>query len=73
MQPKQVHPPPQPPPPVGDEEEECVGNKEVRAMIKTLTELFTKNQQSTETTLEQVECSMAGIIDRVDVLEIGLP
>jgi hypothetical protein len=28
---------------VGDEEEECVSNKEVHAMIKTLTELFTKN------------------------------
>jgi hypothetical protein len=35
--------------------------------------MFTKNQQSTDTTLEQVECSMAGIIDRVDALDIGLP
>jgi hypothetical protein len=51
---------------VGDEEEECVSNKEGHAMVKALTELFTKNQQSTDTTLEQVECSMAGIIDRVD-------
>jgi hypothetical protein len=35
--------------------------------------MFTKNQQSTDTTLERVECSMVGIIDRVDALEIGLP
>jgi hypothetical protein len=71
MPPKQVHPPP--PPLVGDEEEECVNNKEVRAMIKALTELFTKNQQSTDTTLERVECSMAGIIGHIDTLEIRLP
>jgi hypothetical protein len=71
MPPKQVHPPP-PPPPVGHEEEECVSNKEVCAMIKALTELFTKNQQFTDTTLERVVCSMAGIIDCVDALEIGL-
>jgi hypothetical protein len=42
-------------------------------MIKVLTELLTKNQQSTNTTLELVERSMARIIDRVDALEIGLP
>jgi hypothetical protein len=71
MPPKQVHPPP--PPPAGDEEEECVSNKEVCAVTKTLTELFTKNQQSTDTTLEWVERSMARIIDRVHALEIGLP
>jgi hypothetical protein len=58
---------------VGDKEEECVSNKEVHTMIKVLTELFTKNQQSTDTTLERVERSMAGIIDRIDALEIGLP
>jgi hypothetical protein len=74
MPPKQVHPPPPPPPPpAGDDEEECVSNKEVRTMIKALTELFTKNQQSIDTTLERVERSMAGIIDRVDTLEIRLP
>jgi hypothetical protein len=71
MPPKQVHPPP--PPPAGDKEEECVSNKEVHAMIKALTELFTKNQQSTNTTLEQVERSMDGIIDHIDALETGLP
>jgi hypothetical protein len=65
MPPKQVHPPPPPPPVAGDEEEECIINKEVCTMIKS--------QLSTDTTLEQVECSMAGIIDRVDALEIGLP
>jgi hypothetical protein len=27
-----------------DEEEECVSNKEVSAMMKAMTELFTKNQ-----------------------------
>jgi hypothetical protein len=58
---------------VGDKEEECVSNKEVCTMIKVLTELFTKNQQSTDTTLEWVERSMAGIIDRVYALETGLP
>jgi hypothetical protein len=42
-------------------------------MIKVLTELFTKNQQSTDTTLEQVERSMARIMDHIDSLEIGLP
>jgi hypothetical protein len=41
-------------------------------MIKALTELFTKKQQSTDTTLEQVEHYMAGIIHRVDSLEIRL-
>jgi hypothetical protein len=71
MPPKQVHPPP--PPPVGDKEEECVSNKEVRAMIKALIELFTKNQQSTDITLERVEYSMTRIIDHVDTLEIGSP
>jgi hypothetical protein len=36
-------PPPLPPPLAGDEEEECVSNIEVRAMMKAMTELFTKN------------------------------
>jgi Ni/Co efflux regulator RcnB len=51
MPPKQGQQPP-PPPPAGDEEEECVSNKEVRTMMKAKTELFTKNQQSTDMTLE---------------------
>jgi hypothetical protein len=42
-------------------------------MMQALIELFTKNQQSTNTTLERVEHSMVGIIDRVDTLETGLP
>jgi hypothetical protein len=65
MPPKQGQqaPPPPPPPPAGDEQEDCVSNKEVRAMLKAMTELFTKNQQSTDTTLEWMECSIAGIID----------
>jgi hypothetical protein len=42
-------------------------------MMKTMTELFTKNQQSTDMTLERVECSITGIIDRVEALEIGVP
>jgi hypothetical protein len=58
---------------VGDKEEECVSNKEVCTMMKVMTELFTKNQQSTDTTLEWVECSIAGIIDWVDAMEIGFP
>jgi hypothetical protein len=41
-------------------------------MMKAMTKLFTKNQQSTDTTLERVECSIAGIIDQVEVLEIGV-
>jgi hypothetical protein len=42
-------------------------------MMKAMTELFTKNQQSTNMTLERVECSIAGIIDRVEPLETGVP
>jgi hypothetical protein len=72
MPPKQGQPPP-PPPPARDDEEECVSNKEVRAMMKVMTELFTKNQQSTDTTLEWVERTIARIIDWVDALETGLP
>jgi hypothetical protein len=60
-------------PPPGEEEEECVSNKEVHTMMKAMSELFMKNQQSTDTTLEQVECSIARIIDRVDALETRLP
>jgi hypothetical protein len=73
MPPKLVQPPPPPPLPVGDEEEECVSNKDVRAVMKVLIELFTKNKQSIDKPLERVECSMARIIDRVDALETGLP
>jgi hypothetical protein len=62
-----------PPPPVGDEEEECVSNKEVHVMMKVMTELFTKNQQSTDTTLERVEHFIARILDLVEALETGLP
>jgi hypothetical protein len=39
-------------------------------MMKVMTERFTKNRQSTDTTLEWVECSIARIIDRVDALEL---
>jgi hypothetical protein len=65
MPPKQGQqpPPPPPPPPAGDKEEEYVSNKEVCAMMKAMAELFTKSQRSTNTILEQVECSIAGIID----------
>jgi hypothetical protein len=73
MTPKQVQPPPPPPPPTGDEEEECVSNKEVRTMMKVTSELFMKNQQSINTTLERVEHSIIEIIDQVDTLETGLP
>jgi hypothetical protein len=62
-----------PPPPPGDEEEECVSNKEVHSMMKAMRDLFTKNQQSTDTTPVLVERSIAEIIDQVDNLETGLP
>jgi hypothetical protein len=42
-------------------------------MMKAMAELFTKNQRSTNTILEQVECSIAGIIDWVEALETGVP
>jgi hypothetical protein len=42
MPPKQGQQPPPPPP--GDEEEECVSNKEVRAMMKAMSELLMNNQ-----------------------------
>jgi hypothetical protein len=38
-------------------------------MMNSMTELFTKKQQSTETSLERVERSIAGLIDQVDALE----
>jgi hypothetical protein len=41
-------------------------------MMKTMTELFIKNQHSNDMTLEQMEHSIAGIIDRVEVLETGV-
>jgi hypothetical protein len=58
---------------VRDKEEECVSNKAIQAMMKAMSELFTKNQQSTDTTLELVEHSIPGVIDRVATLETGLP
>jgi hypothetical protein len=42
-------------------------------MMNSMTELFTKKQQSTKTSLERVECSIAGLIDQVDALETRLP
>jgi hypothetical protein len=60
-------------PPPRDEEEECISNKAVRTLMKAMFELFTKNQQSTDMTLEQVECSIARIIHRVEALETGVP
>jgi hypothetical protein len=42
-------------------------------MMKVMTEIFTKNQQSTDMDLERMERSIAGIIDRVEVLETGVP
>jgi hypothetical protein len=65
------HPPP--PPPVGDEEEECASNIEVHAMMKAMTKLFTKNQQSSDMTLEWVEHSIARIIDRGEALLTRVP
>jgi hypothetical protein len=42
-------------------------------MMKAMIELFTKNQQSTDTTLEWVKRSIARIIDWVDTLETAVP
>jgi hypothetical protein len=42
-------------------------------MMKAMIELFTKNQQSTGTTLERVKRSIARIIDWVDTLETAVP
>jgi hypothetical protein len=42
-------------------------------MMKAMTELFTKNQQSTNMTLERVERSIARMIDCVEALETGVP
>jgi hypothetical protein len=41
--------------------------------MKAMSDLFMKNQQSTDTTLERVECSIAGVIDKVAALETGFP
>jgi hypothetical protein len=62
MPPKQGQQQQPPPPPRGDEEE-CVSNKEVHAMMKGMSKLFTKNQLSTDKTLEWVEHSIAVIND----------
>jgi hypothetical protein len=42
-------------------------------MMKVMTEIFMKNQQSTNTTLEWVERSIVVVIDQVDALETRLP
>jgi hypothetical protein len=41
-------------------------------MMKAMTKLFTKNQQSTDMILERVERSIASIIDRVEDLKTGV-
>jgi hypothetical protein len=61
------------PPPPSQDDDECVSSKEHRNMIKAMTELFMKNQKSTDISLERVGCSIAGTIDRVDILESQLP
>jgi hypothetical protein len=74
MPPKQGPPPhPPPPPPVGGEDDKCVSSKELCAMMKVMIKLFTKNQQSTDTTLERVELSIVAVIDQADALGMGLP
>jgi hypothetical protein len=66
-------PPKQGPPPARDKDDECISSKELHAMMKSMTALFTKNQQSTETTLDRVEGSIVGVINRVDALDTRLP
>jgi hypothetical protein len=62
-----------PPPPAGDENNKCITSKELRTMMKAMTQLFMKNQQSANTTLGRVECSIAVVIDLVDALKTILP
>jgi hypothetical protein len=71
MPPNQGLPPP--PPPTGDEDDECVSSKDLHAMINVMIELFTKNHQSKETSLERVEHSIVGVLDQVGTLETRLP
>jgi len=52
---------------------ECVNYKELRDMLTAMTDLFSKNQESTNTTLERVQRGMADVVDRVEALEARLP
>jgi hypothetical protein len=58
---------------VGDEDEEYASSKDLCTMMKEMTELLAQNQQSTDMTLEQVDHSIASVIDQVDALETRLP
>ena len=55
------------------EDTECVNYKELRDMLTAMTEFFSKNQASTDTTLERVQRGMADVVDRVQALEARLP
>jgi hypothetical protein len=68
MPPKQQQPSPQ-----REDENESVSYKELKDMMQAMTKLFTKNQASTNTTLERVQRGIADVVDRVDALEARLP
>jgi hypothetical protein len=42
-------------PPQMEDDDECVRYKEFKDMMQAMTELFTKNQANTDTTLEWVQ------------------
>ena len=52
---------------------ECVNYKGLRDMLTTMTDLFSKNQTSTDTTLEWVQRGIADVVGRVEALEARLP
>ena len=51
----------------------CVNYKELHDMLTAMTDLFSKNQASTDTTLEQVQRGIVDIVGRVEALEARLP
>ena len=52
---------------------ECVNYKELHDMLTAMTDLFSKNQASTDTTLKRVQHGIADVVGRVEVLEARLP
>jgi hypothetical protein len=61
-----------PPPPQSEDEDDYISYKELKDMMQSMIELFTKNQRSTDTTLEWVQRVIADVVGRVDALEARL-
>jgi hypothetical protein len=61
-----------PPPPQSEDEDDYISYKELKDMMQSMIELFTKNQRSTDTTLEWVQPVIADVVGRVDALEARL-